>query len=65
MNVGFMGRFNRYAVYARRTDEKNFSDWTRVQSEEEAFAYAEKIRKLGFKAKIYDSKQKKVILKDD
>lgn len=64
-NTGFKKHFNRFAVYARRADEKNFSDWTRVSNEEKAFEHAEKVRELGFKAKIYDSEQKKVILKDE
>ena len=61
----FKNNFNRYAVYAKRTDEKNFSDWTRVATEEKAFKHAENVRELGFKARIYDSREKMVILKDD
>ena len=56
---------NRYAVYARRQDEKNWSDWCRESELEIAMNRCEKIRKLGYKAKIYNIESKEIILQDD
>lgn len=38
----------KYAVYAKRKGEKNFSEWSRSDTEEKALEYCEKIRSLGF-----------------
>ena len=54
-----------YAVYAKRKGEKNFSEWSRAETEEKALEYCEKIRSLGFRAKIYDLNEREVILCDD
>lgn len=56
---------NRYAVYARRQDKKNWSDWCKVKTLDRAEEHFEKVRELGFKSKIYDTKEKKTIKKDD
>ena len=56
---------NIYVVYARRADEKNWSDWCRAQELETAMKHCENIRRLGFKAKIYNISSKEVILEDD
>ena len=56
---------NRYAIYARRIDETNWTDWCQVCDLMKAFEHAESIRRLGFMAKINDRREKKVILKDD
>lgn len=55
-------RENRYAVYARRVDEKNWSDWCRVPTLDNAEKHCDRVRELGYKAKIYDTKDKKVIM---
>lgn len=57
--------YNRYAVYARRQDEKNWSDWCRAPELEIAMNRCENIRKLGYKAKIYNIESKEIILEDD
>ena len=57
--------YNRYAVYARRKDEKNWSDWCRAHELEIAMNRCENIRKLGYKAKIYNIESKEIILEDD
>ena len=54
-----------YSVYARRVGENNWTDWCRVANLERAMEHCENVRRAGFKAKLYDSKNKKVILKDD
>lgn len=56
---------NRYAIYARRVDETNWTDWCQVENLSRAFEHAESIRRLGFMAKINDRHEKKVILKDE
>ncbi len=56
---------NRYAIYARRIDETNWTDWCQVCDLTRAFEHAETVRGLGFKARINDRFEKKVILKDD
>ena len=56
---------NRYAVYARRKDEKNWSDWCRESELEIAMNRCDNIRKLGYKAKIYNIESKEIILEDD
>ena len=54
-----------YAVYARRKYEKNWSGWCRVPELEIAIKYCDNIRKLGYKAKIYNFASKEIILEDD
>lgn len=56
---------NIYAIYARRADEKNWSSWCQVERLDRAMEHCESIRKLGFKAKIYNFADKAVILEDD
>ena len=56
---------NRYAIYARRIDETNWTDWCQVSDLTRAFEHAETVRSLGLKARINDRFEKKVILKDD
>ena len=56
---------NRYAVYAKRRGKKNWSDWCKAPKLETAMKHCENIRRLGFKAKIYNISSKKVILEDD
>lgn len=56
---------NRYAVYARRVDEKNWSDWCRVPTLDNAEKHCDRVRELGYKAKIYDTKNKKVMMQDE
>lgn len=55
----------KYAVYAKRKRDKNFSEWCRADTEEKALEYCEKIRSLGFCAKVYNLKERKVVLADD
>jgi hypothetical protein len=55
----------KYVVYAKRKGEKNFSEWSRADTEEKALEYCEKIRSLGFCAKVYNLKERKVVLADD
>lgn len=54
---------NRYAIYAKRRDEKNWSDWCRVSTLTKAEEHFERVQELGYEAKIYDTKNKKVIAK--
>ena len=56
---------NIYAIYAMRADEKIWSDWCQVSKLETAMKHCENIRRLGFKAKIYNISSKEVILEDD
>ena len=56
---------NTYAIYARRADEKNWSDWCRAHELEIAMNHYDLIRKLGYKAKIYNIASKEIILQDD
>ena len=56
---------NRYAVYAKRRGKKNWSDWCKAPKLETAMKHCENIRRLGFKAKIYNISSKEVILEDD
>ena len=56
---------NRYAVYAKRRGKKNWSDWCKAPTLETAMKHCENIRRLGFKAKIYNISSKEVILEDD
>lgn len=55
----------KYVVYAKRKGEKNFSEWSRAETEEKGLEYCEKIRSLGYCAKVYNLKERKVILADD
>ena len=56
---------NTYAIYARRSDEKKWSDWCRAHELEIAMNHYDLIRKLGYKAKIYNIASKEIILQDD
>lgn len=58
-------RENRYAIYAKRDDDEFWTDWCQVSDLSKAFEHAEIVRGLGFKARINDRFEKKVILKDD
>lgn len=55
----------KYVIYAKRKGEKNFSEWSWAETEEKALEYCEKIRSLGFCAKLYNLKERKVVLADD
>lgn len=55
----------KYVVYAKRKGEKNFSEWSWAETEEKALEHCEKIRSLGFCAKLYNLKERKVVLADD
>ena len=56
---------NRYAIYAKRDDDEFWTDWCQVPYLPRAFEHAENIRRFGFKAKINDRHEKKVILRDE
>lgn len=56
---------NRYYIYAKRPNENKWSAWCQSATIKRALYYCENIRQAGFLAKVCDTVQKKVILKDE
>lgn len=54
----------RYYIYARREDCKNWTDWTQTNDIDVAMKQVEKIRSLGFLAKLVDKRPIEVLVDD-
>lgn len=52
----------RYYIYARREDCKNWADWTQTNDIDVAMKQVEKIRGLGFLAKLVDKRPIEVLV---
>ncbi len=55
----------RYRVYARRNEKEKWSEWSHVNTVEEAFTQGDNIAKFGWMFQIIDRKTKAVIHKND
>ena len=54
----------RYYIYARRDDCEGWTDWTQTNEIDSARDQVEKIRKLGFLAKLKDRIFNEVLIED-
>ena len=54
----------RYDIYARREDCKHWTDWTQTNDIDVAMKQVEKIRGLGFLAKLVDKRPIEVLVDD-
>lgn len=55
----------RYKIHARRNKFEGWTEWSHVNTIEEAFEQADKIVSFGWKFKIFDKKTKEIIHKND
>lgn len=54
----------RYYIYARRSKNENWSDWTSTNDIDRASFHVENIRNCGFIAKLVDKETKEILVKD-
>lgn len=54
----------RYCVFAKRRNGKEWSNWTDSENLITAIKQVEKVRGLGFLAKVTDRRERKVITSD-
>ena len=64
MRLGQKTFGNRYCVFARRNKNEIWTDWTQTNNFDCAIDQVEKIRKIGFLAKLKDRYLNEVLIED-
>lgn len=54
----------RYCIFAKRVGGKSWTEWAQTDNKVFSMEQVNKIRELGFLAKLFDRKKKKVLISD-